>query len=196
MARPFHVGASRGRLILVAVLGVVLISVSVYQFAGSKSPSPEKKAKTGARRRGPGRAANIPAAAKPSKDPDSDAQNDEAQALADVRQKEWPAMHVGVVATHDPFGRPPWARRRVAEKPAVRTASLPQSVNQLAQRQQEMLDELNKQGVRLILRDKSGSVAVIGERRLREGDLIDDLGLRVTRIDEQGVTLEVEHPEH
>lgn len=75
-------------------------------------------------------------------------------------------------------------RERQAEK--ERLAEL-QRIEQERKRVQNVIDELRKKGVAIVLSDRNGRIARIGDRTIRVGDQFD--GVEVTEIKENGSVL-------
>jgi hypothetical protein len=172
------VGATPSKLVLIAVLAVVFVGVLVFQFSGKEEPPPPRE-KTGASESRPRPAAGrTRVAASPRGD-------------GDVRRKDrtWPQIALKEVLQHDPFAVPRALRPPEEPKPATPVLKTPDKSRQeeLERQREQALAAIRKQGVQMIFLGEKEQVALIGDRRVRVGDLFD--GFRVTKIGPDGVTL-------
>ena len=174
------VGATPGKLVFVAVLAVVLVSVIIVQSTTREEPPAPREngdanglsgtlvAEAGTR---------VPTAA-----PGSD----------DVlnRDLQRPTIALEEVLQHDPFAMPaallPPAEPNSAN---MSRGSLDEDRQEAElQRQRELaLTAIREQGVQMVFLGKEEQVAIIGNRRISVGDLLE--GFRVTGIGSDGVTL-------
>jgi hypothetical protein len=173
------VGATPGKLLLIAVLAVVFVAVILFQFTGKEEPPPP--------RRNAGVSGRAVARPKPSSTrvPASAPEGD------DVLKKErhWPKIALEEVLQHDPFAVPPALRPPEAPKPATVATEAPDKARreELQRQRAQALAAIRAQGVHMIFLGEEERVAIIGDRRVRVGDLFE--GFRVTDIGSDGVTL-------
>ena len=173
------VGATPGKLVLIAVLAVVFLSVLLFQLtAREEPPAPQENADAS------GRSHTRPTEngrSVPTLPPDN----------GDVlkQDRQWPKIALEEVLQHDPFALP-GALLPPAKPSSANTAhEVPNKVRrQELQRQREQaLAAIREQGVQMVFLGKEEQVAIIGGRRVRIGDLFE--GFRVTDIGSDGVTL-------
>jgi hypothetical protein len=180
-------GATPGKLALIAVLAVVLVGVLVYQFSGSEEPPPPRKHPNVGR----------PAAARPAAGSTRVAAGGTRVAapkpdhtVVPKTDRQWPKIALEEVLQHDPFALPTALQPPAPKKPAVAVASqAPDKARQAEVRRQreQALAAIRAQGVQMVFVGKEKRVAIIGDRRVRVGDVFD--GFRVTDIGSDGVTL-------
>jgi hypothetical protein len=188
-------GLSRGKVVLIAVLAVVLVGVLYLQFGGSGGATPEPKGYVP--RRTP--AVNV-ANASPATTTDkiTNAQNSSTPAIAAVVDAaRWKSPDLANVVDYDPFALPatfpkpkavetagPNAEGLVAAAAADDEKKKDEARAQL----QSELQALKESGVQVIVREGDQYVAMIGDRTLRVGEDIG--GFTVTGIDPGGVVVE------
>jgi hypothetical protein len=170
-------GVTRGKMLFVAVLAVVLVTVIVVQLGGSAAGSvtPRRQAKEkDSRAAGRGVATSEQGAAQ------KDADRNPAPP-----RKPWPRIPLAEILDHDPLTIPPWL---APPSPAAAESAKSSDPEKDAQRQRLLAwDKLRGQGVGLVLITPDGPVATVGDRQVRVGDVID--GFRVEKIDGQGLVL-------
>jgi hypothetical protein len=170
-------GVTPGKMVLVAVLAVVLVTVIVLQLGGStaepvKPRASAKKTKAGAKQR----AADTKARTVTAKNADR---------KPAVRQTPWPRVPLDETIRHDPLAVPRWL---APPTPTVADSADSPEPSQETQSQRHMAwERLRGQGVAVVLITRDGPVATVGDRQVRVGDLID--GFRVEKIDGQGLLL-------
>jgi hypothetical protein len=171
-------GVTRGKLVLVAVLAVVLVTVLVLQLGGStagsvtpRRPAKEKKD-----------AGAAPRAAGTS---EREAAPKDADRIPAAPRNPWPQVPLEEILEHDPLATPSWLEPPIPVAPQ----SAKSSESEIdAQRERRLVwERLCGQGVALVLITPDGPVATVGDRRVRVGDLIE--GFRVEKIDGQGLVL-------
>ena len=174
------VGATPGKLVLIAVLAVVFVSVLLLQFTASEDPpAPQANAEesSGSDTRSTENGTSVPTSPP-----------DNGDVPKQARQR--PKIALEEVLRHDPFAVPasllppptkPSSASTVREVPD-------QARQQELQRQREQaLATVRAQGIQMVFVGKAGQAAIIGDRRIRVGDVLE--GFRVTHIDSDGVTL-------
>ena len=93
-----------------------------------------------------------------------------------------PQFTAAEVARFNPFARPD-------SRPTVATAAAQNDSAELRKQQQaKVLAELKSTGVSFIIGDAEGETAMLGNQRIRTGDIV--RGFRVIKIDPSGVELE------
>lgn len=186
---------SRGKLVLIAVLGVILMTVLYLQFAGTSTSSHADR-----------RSEEAPA--RPNDDDAaSDAEStDEVTPIMDdvadlnirmngsLNERLWASPRLAEVIEYDPFALParfpqpvPMASLLEASTEADRVSAQEQ-LTSIVEELQMQLEELRQRGVHVIVRDRDGYVAMIGDRTVHVGDDIN--GFTVTAIEPNGVRVE------
>ena len=159
-------GATPGKLVLVAVLGIVLVSVYVYQFGGSGEPTVELV---------------VP------KELQSEAPTLRIQTNLDedaLASRAWPPAELDTVVAYDPFALPFWAKTTLSASRANGDAE----ENKLAEEQKKkVLDSLRQQGATVIVVVDGEPLALIGDKTIRVGDRLE--GFQVKQISQSGITL-------
>lgn len=162
---------------LVIVLAAVFLGVVVYQlipiiFSGGElapavlvnRPKPSVKPSVKARVESPPAATMAPVM---------------------VEKDCWPAFAVDEVAAHDPFRLPGELRQALIAEMQRRETEGDAPRDSLALRRERLLEEMNAQGVSVVVLDGDRSVAAIGELELKVGDIVD--GLLVKSIGREGI---------
>lgn len=158
------IGATPGKLALIAVLSLVLVAV-IFRQLPSRQATPQ----------------TTPVAAKevPQRNAQVVAQQTSPEPSAtDAKQQPkqtWPEAKLEDFLTHDPFRTPAWALRKPEP---TRTADTEES---------SRLDELQKQGVSIVMIAEEAKSARIGDYRVHVGDVLE--GYQITDITSQGVVL-------
>jgi hypothetical protein len=187
-------GLTRGKAILIGVLGVVLVGVLYLQLGTGT----EEVAPAPASRRGP---VLRTAATAPRPASQAEAGAEEATLIEVVDQSQWTAPELATVVAYDPFALPaafpqpvvavgPISDGDAADGQAVLDA------NELAEtlaKIQSDLRELQQRGVHVIIKQRDEYVAMIGDRTVHVGDEIN--GFTVTAIGPSGVSVERKGPE-
>ena len=184
MAEPVprqKIGATPGKLLLVATLAIVLILVVVIQSAGEASPDTLAQMRDMAAHR---RLPRQPIAA-------ADTSPVARLQVAARPVPSWPEMTREDVLQYDPFAMSAAFAAHLVASLAREKLDLEMEKRQEEneRRRQLLLAELREQGVTVVLRNHRDLVAQIGVQTVRVGDVID--GFRVVEISPKGVTLEV-----
>jgi hypothetical protein len=177
------------QLLLIAVLGVVLAVVLIVQF-GPAAGRPEGG------QRGPGTRSAAPATAGPSSPQAPSGAKPAAGEAPSARAAAapsgppgppWPKLSAEAAGQYDPFAMPePLARQAAAQgknSPRDGKGAAPQRHSP----SHPALVALRSKGTGAVLRDRNGAVAVIDNRVVRVGDVLQ--GYRVVSIDDDGVLL-------
>ena len=182
MTKPnqkIKVGATPGKMLLMAVLAVVFVSVLVFQFTASEE---EPASQENADASGPSRTPRTKYRTSVSRSPLEDGDFSE-------EDRKWPKIALEEILQHDPFAVP-GVLLPPAKPSSTNTAhDVPDKVRvQELQRQREQaLTAIREQGVQMVFLGKDVQVAIIGDRRVRVGDRFE--GFQVTDIDSDGITL-------
>lgn len=173
------VGATPGKLVLMAVLAVVLVSVLLVQLAGREEPPAAQETADASSLPQTGRSEN--GTSVPRSPPDED------DVLTQDRQG--PRIALEEVLQHDPFALPRALRPPARPSSANTADDAPDEVDrEEVQRQRERaLAAIREQGVQMVFLGKEEQIAIIGDHRVRVGDQFE--GFRVTDIGSDGVTL-------
>jgi hypothetical protein len=166
------------QLLMIGALGVVLVIVLVWQFGASGSAplsaesgtSSIASASGAARSAGPNTAASVAQAGEPK------------TVLA-----SWPKFTAEAAAAYDPFAVPPAMNQKITA--STRAAEDRKSLNSPPKRDAnaEKMAALKNKGITLIVRGERGALALVGDRVVRVGDVLE--GYRVLSIDLRGVVL-------
>ena len=114
-----------------------------------------------------------------------------------VDESKWKSPDLADVVDYDPFALPPAfpkppvvdaAGAKGADLVAAADADDAKRVAEAIEESRMQLAELKQQGVQVIVRERDQFVAMIGDRTIHVGDVID--GFTVTQIDPQGVQVE------
>ncbi len=158
------IGATPAKLALVALLAVVLIVVIVRQLPNDTPPAARAQVATSAPSKAEDETGTV---AELTTDPET----------TPVQQTEntppWPETDLSELLAYDPFATPAWAIAPESDSDA---------------KQASKLDELQKQGVSIVMIAEEAKTATIGERRVRIGDVLE--GYRITDITSKGVLLD------
>jgi hypothetical protein len=176
-------GATPGKLVLIAALGVVFCGVLLFQFGGmflAAGPSPAQP---------PSGAASVD-----REEPvvQTSTTGESAPAGRPAPRAEWTRVDLREALAHDPFAVSPALALLLGpepEAPETQSIQLDEAEQVRAARLQETLGMLRTHGVSMILDDGRGPMATVGDRTLRVGDEIG--GFRVVDITVQdGIVLE------
>jgi hypothetical protein len=187
LSRSSTLGASRGKLILIAVLAVILVLVVAVQFGG----------KSGAKETTESESADEASAPEPAAQPS--AADDEAAPKRPQTveiSRPWPEWKLADVLEHDPFATPELLGRR--DNRSDRNADLEREAEAAARReaiaqrraeQDRLAEQLQKEGVRaLVGSSRNGRAAIVGSKTVRVGDVLGEF--QVIAIEPDGVVLE------
>jgi len=181
--RPF---ATPRQLVLIAVLGVVLAAALIVQFGGASSaPEPGVPAagKSGASAAASGLSGTASLAA-------SAGAAAPAPAGSGGASRAWPRLDAQAAAAHDPFAVPAPMVLKLASEQQAREGAKPGQAD--PRKAEAALASLRSKGISAVLRNQRGAVAVIGNREVRVGDVIE--GYRVVSIEADGVLLAPSEP--
>ncbi len=158
-------GATPGKLKLIALLGCVLLYVIVSQipFGGVTSASTK-------RRTPPTTSSPKPAGKQIAPSPIA-------------TSKPWPAPDLSVIARHDPFALPPWARSASTAGTTRVASGKPIALKD----QKNVLEKLHASGIAVVMIVDGEPLALVGNRQIRVGDDLE--GFEVTAITESGILL-------
>ena len=105
-----------------------------------------------------------------------------AVAASPANVSKLPRFTAAEVAQFNPFARPESRLAMAASRDTIDSAAVRK------QQQEKILAELRNAGVRFIIGDAEGGTAMLGNQRIRTGDIVS--GFRVIKIDPSGVELE------
>jgi hypothetical protein len=166
-------GASPGKLLVTGLLGIVFLAVLWYQFGDSGTPSAT------ARRR-----------------PRSAARPNDSRPAAELQQGAeflppdsipWDPIPLDEMLAHNPFRLPPALQTATPKQAAAGHATDAISTAE-AEHRQQVVAQLQTKGVSMVFEQQGQMIAVVGDRQIRVGDVID--GLRVKEITSDGLVLE------
>lgn len=162
-------GASKGKLALIAVLGVMLLAVWGNALVGGDSQPAEASRRT---RKPASRHPSVaPVAAKP------------AAASPTINPVQWPTMPLAQAVRNDPFGKPGWAiSPRGSAEAGAKPAQGAAVAGAIASQQQ-----LTETGASMIVIAGDERIATIGDQEVRIGDRVS--GYEVVDITPAGVVL-------
>ncbi len=165
------IGATPGKLVLIAGLAVVLVAAIVLQIGGDSSTPVST-----VRPRPVRRSVRQPAA-KDQQPP---------QPPVTETAKRWPTYTLESVIQHDPFAvSPPF--RFPDPIPTVKAGNGEIVVDEAAVRRREIVSKLVLEGIDVIVVSDNKVAAVIGARQVEVGDVLE--GFVVVHIDKNGVVL-------
>ncbi len=187
-------GVSRGKLILIGALSLVLIAVVYWNYfrgdpqavaasASDTSTAAPRQRRTVSSRGGGNRGRSR---VRPASD---------SATRVRLQKAAWPNYDLDDVAAYDPFALPSgFPAPQVAEIRPPNEVSQSTAQEEPSEEDIEMtLQTLQAEGVKAIIRSGDEFVAVIGEQTVRVGDKIK--GFRVVAIGNDGVTIEPEVPQ-
>lgn len=176
------IGVTPGKLVMVGVLAAILVAVLVSQI-GTRTESAEEPSREQQAKRETPRSAG--AAARMSAIRESE--------VGDRKDRQWPEILLEEVIAHDPFALP----EALAPPPTVDSGTGPRKQRADAQQAQKLREEREKalaavreRGVQMVLIDQKEQVAIVGDRAVRIGEVLE--GFRVVAINSAGVTLSEE----
>jgi hypothetical protein len=191
-------GLTRGKAILIAALGIVLVGVLYSQFGGSGGDAAVAEPAGYKPRRAVVIAASAEATTAPNKEMKTGAQPGLVAGAATVDETRWKSPELADVVDYDPFALPPeFPKLQLVEEAAASgddmvAAAAADDAQRLADaidRLQQQLAELQQLGVQIVVRERDQYVAMVGDQTLHVGDEIN--GFIVTEIDPRdGVRVE------
>lgn len=187
MAKKMQLGATPGKLALVAILAVTFVVVLVFQFGGFASQStaqavPHAPKAAAQRSTSAARATPVATAGKSS----TERQRRTVKPVA-LKLQPLPKFSREEAASYDPFSRPHHLRvtSSKTESPEVDIQRRQQAERERA------LAEVREFEVAAIFQSGTDLVAVIDDQTIRVGDVFQ--GFRVTDIQPDGIKLEEQH---
>ena len=181
-------GATPGKLALVGVLAVILVTVIVKQLP-SKPAAPELASRRPASRQPQTvRQPTLPHKKNnPSKSKFDKTKSSTNQKEQQTQKPTWPDLSLQAAIAFDPFAPPEWlTQARTAEHPGeIDSRHLSEASRQ--RRKQEVLKELRELGTTMVVISEGDKRATIGEQTVRIGDRFE--GFLITDITKQGVVL-------
>jgi hypothetical protein len=188
-SRGKRLGVTPAKLIMIGVLSVVLAAVVYAQFGSS----PAVVATTGATRPLPRRAAVVP-------QPPTEAKFEQLPATHPTSSKidlssDWQSADLAKAVMYDPFALPASFPQRLKageeDKLARETVKTEDAKAEEAARadaikaMQTQFTQLQHDGVRVVMQKNDKYVALVGDRTIHVGDVIE--GFTVVAIDSEGV---------
>jgi len=170
-------GATPGKLGVVALLAIVLVAVLLFQVNGSAVPA-NKSQERGEVRKKP----SLPERASPSAGA--------AQTAVPCRElSPRPQITLEEAIQHDPFALVPALAQSAPAKPPELSKTSPHHgrPDDRSQRINQTVAALRNKGVQMVLLGGSEKLAIVGDRPIRVGDVLD--GLRVISITPRGITV-------
>jgi len=168
------IGATRGKLALVAVLAVVFVGTIASQFTSSSSIAAKPSTNRAQDAKGPHTAHDtktIPETSAEKIPKSSDT-------------KPWPHLSIDQIVAFDPLAKPYWY---LAATNSMNPAEQEESLVDTQEENPLILAELQQQGTTMILITNNQRIATIGGQELRVGDRIQ--GYQVSDITARGVVL-------
>lgn len=185
-------GVTPGKLVLIAVLGVVLVAVLYHQFAPTLPTAPNSPAPPAPVARAASRLRKATAAdAKTTSVDQSPRKKTGAVAT-------WQSPDPTSAVKYDPFALPASFPRPQQIDNEAGLAQAGDAQAEVAAAQQAALEaertqsesqllSLKQQGVRMVIKNDNTAVAMVGDKAVHVGDKVD--GFTVIAIDSDGVTL-------
>lgn len=173
------IGVTPGKLLLVGVLGCVLVTVIRLQLGARETSGVSRSAdrRVDRMRR------------RSSKASTERTGNHDVTAVTRTAQ-QWPEIPLKKVLAHDPFALPP-ALAPPAPAPTPKQAAEGRANRQqdieLARSRGQALAAVREQGIQMILVNPGDPVALVGDRPVRVGDVLE--GFQVVAISADGITL-------
>lgn len=177
------IGVTPGKLALVAVLAVVLVTVIYQQMPPADQVSTAEPTEQVPKSESRSSAKGL---ARPALATSQDVRKKEAA----KQEKEWPKIQLENAIAFDPFSRPDALKPDHKERPGDDvTATNEELVKRQAVRRnrEQALALVRQQGVQMVLYDQQERIAVVGDRVVRIGEELQ--GFRVVAIDDEGITL-------
>jgi type II secretory pathway pseudopilin PulG len=179
--------ATPRQLVVVAVLGVILAAVVLSQWGGGSAGS--SASTTTDHRAASQRPATIaaakdaPSATAASRGTIGAGNAAGATNRTAATKPPWPQYTAAQVAQHDPFA----AASAETAKNGRSNGATPADASRLKGRQKQAIINLKNRGINAVVRDAQGAAAVVGNRLVRVGDVVE--GYRVVAIDRDGLVL-------
>jgi type II secretory pathway pseudopilin PulG len=173
----------------IAILSVLLLAALYVQFGGSQqaTQTSEGQAEGDVSAQGRQRSRRTP---RPST---------VATESTSAARSTWPALGLEEILQHNPFELPHSLTEDLSASPDETADESKEELNrqeeearQKLKKQEAALAKLQKSGMTIYFEDQHGSAAIIGSRRVRQGDNIE--GFRVVDVRPDGVVLESVDP--
>ena len=171
-----RIGVTRGKLALIAVLAVMLITVIIVQLPDSSDTSEL--------------ALRRPTPSNPQQSIQEESKLGGSRSSTTVAEQQpspppmWPELPLDRIIAFDPFAAPDWLT--AARKERDQDGHLSEKTQRRA-RKAEVLELLRKQGTTIVVISSEEKRAVIGEQSVRIGDHLE--GFQIIDITKQGVVL-------
>lgn len=200
-----RIGGTPGKLVVVGVLGAVFVTVVCFQLGAKETPvetrNPDHPVVNRLSQRrnhntiqvsshptrsgGGNQVLRRAGKAEFGSTPDTD------DADADTRATgEWPETPLETALAHDPFALPP-PLAPPTPVPSPDGARSEQGNErqrpELAEKHERALATVRDRGIQMVLVDQEERVAIVGDRAVRVGEVLE--GLRVVAISADGITL-------
>ena len=179
-------GATPGKLALVAALAVVLIWVVVAQLPEGATAVADNRptASPRARQRPPSAGLERGQTEQSKSDAADQPKSDGGEEAA---ARKWPELSLERIVVLDPLAPPQWLISARNITPTADEKSRLEAEVQKQQRKAEVLEHLREQGTKIVVISAEEKRATIGDQTVRVGDLIE--GFQITDITKQGVVL-------
>ncbi|MFO7906935.1 MAG: hypothetical protein ACQESR_12290 [Planctomycetota bacterium] len=201
-----RIGVTPGKLVVVGVLGAVFVTVICFQLGAKETPvetrNPDHRgvnrlsqrrnhnpiqASSHPRRSGGGNQVLRPAGkAGAGGAPDTDDADADMPATG-----EWPETPLEMALAHDPFALPPPLAPPPPSAPSTDRAGSERVKGrqrpEVAEKHERALAAVRDRGIQMVLVDQEERVAIVGDRAVRVGEVLE--GLRVVAISADGITL-------
>lgn len=171
--------------LLIGLLAVILVIVLVVQFGGGSGSGRGEAAKDAAQP-----AAGASSSEKPSAEASAAprAKGSSTSVSAPRRPaRPWPTFTAESAAQHDPFAMPEVIARKLAKNEEAEPENKKTQAARRPINRDQAAKMLRTKGVRAVLRNEGGAIAVVGSQEVRVGDVLE--GFRVMSIDSDGVLL-------
>lgn len=170
-------GATPGKLVVVALLATGLVAVVLFQVGGSSAPADTRAEPSGVR------------ATRPPAEPDSPAAPTASPAPSEAPSAPLPRITFEEASAYDPFAPAPALAELVAAR-AAELNRLEADGNQpdgRSRRIDQTVAALRDTGVHMVLLGQDEELAIVGDRTVRVGDVMGEL--EVIAIHPEGITL-------
>lgn len=178
-----RLGATAGKLAVIAILAAALIALLVFPSGGKSAPSTKPSQQTTAPPPNPQANSNPPPTQESAAEPNA------AHSPAPSAALGLPVISLDEASEHDPFAAVPALTQQTATN-SNQASDVEAGKEQKVDREEQVkqaVAAIRTQGVQMVLLGKNENLAIIGNRRVRVGDQLG--GLRVTSITSKGITL-------
>jgi hypothetical protein len=172
-----RLGATPGRLGVVAILAVALVAVVLLELGDSSTPASASQNLNNVRQK--------PRLAEKTSTPASAAKT--AMPPSDAPPR--PKVPLEEAIQHDPFALAPALAKLAAAQSAAssKTRAPHGQADERSQRIKQAVTALRNKGVQMVVLGKGEKLAILGDRPIRVGDVVE--GLQVIAITPRGITL-------